>query len=83
MFFLIDCTCDGVDLFTCGSCECLEQYHQCDGKVDCADGSDEQGCGKYSFSLTVPNPNSPWVSDQGAYSPTILKKILCLFLQDL
>lgn len=32
--------------FTCASGQCLEYQRHCDGVLDCADGSDEDGCGK-------------------------------------
>ena len=31
--------------FTCTDFACIHQAWQCDGDVDCSDGSDEKGCG--------------------------------------
>lgn len=32
--------------FTCANGQCVEYQRHCDGVLDCADGSDEDGCGK-------------------------------------
>lgn len=36
-------------MFTCYNGVKIEKSLQCDGKNDCADGSDEQRCRKYMF----------------------------------
>ena len=53
IIFLHTVTCT-FDQLTCPSGICLSSNRQCDGIYDCADYSDEQGCGKkYCFLYTV------------------------------
>jgi len=32
--------------FQCTSGDCIDESRHCDGRVDCRDGSDEEGCRK-------------------------------------
>lgn len=45
--------CDGSSEFTCDDRQCVGSYDVCDDESDCADGSDENGCG---------NPNANTLS---------------------
>ena len=42
-------TCNSEEDFACNNAFCVKMAKHCDGKEDCEDGSDEQGCGKVMF----------------------------------
>jgi hypothetical protein len=44
VYIIEEVSCFGVPAFTCTSGQQIADYRQCDGSVDCTDGSDEQGC---------------------------------------
>lgn len=55
--FYLDYLTDGIcpiDMFQCGSKFCIPIALRCNFKRDCADGSDENGCGKlFVFFLSI------------------------------
>ena len=56
IFFQTDCGqwCDPEREFKCkDSGECLPLIYRCDHEQNCKDGSDEQNCGTYLFTLRV------------------------------
>ena len=40
--------CDGPNELACGDATCIPRNLFCNGETDCADGSDENVCGKFS-----------------------------------
>lgn len=45
----------GSQEFRCDSGQCIKQNHHCDGDYECADKSDESGCGIYITSIIIIN----------------------------
>ena len=46
-------TCNPESEFRCiDGISCIELYRRCDSLADCADGSDEEGCGEWQLAST-------------------------------
>ena len=45
--------CDGPNELACGDATCIPRNLFCNGETDCADGSDENVCGKFSLQLFI------------------------------
>lgn len=63
----------GFDQFTCSSGQCVVEDAECDGQVDCNDGSDESDCSNFRCASNL---------FQCAYGACIRKNLMCDGKQD-
>ena len=51
LLYLFVCIGCSANEFTCGNGQCLDTSRRCDDRLDCSDGSDEEGCCEYEITI--------------------------------